>query len=179
MNYTTTIPFSLLTDSGEQGLNLSFLGTWTDVANRFPIQGDEINFNECAGAYGNTCGEPTPEFKWTSRASFIDGPLTTSIRWRHLSGVDDDDGVGQVDAYDLIDLTFAVDVSERFTVNAGVTNLFDTLPSTPTFDANGVVNNNAQLNSLLLGDSQEQANTFPSTYDVLGRRYFVSASFKF
>ena len=102
------------------------------------------------------------------------------MRWRHLSSVDDDTLSGdQIDAYDLIDLTFAAAVSEQFSINFGVTNLFDTLPDTPQFDANGIVLNPDQNNSLLLGDSQEQANTFPSTYDVLGRRYFVSAAFKF
>jgi len=178
-SYGMTIPFSLLTDTGEQDLNISFLGTWTDESNFEPIQGG-TTINECAGLYGNTCGEPTPEYKWTSRFSFVDGPLTTSVRWRHLSSVDDDTLSGdQIDAYDLIDLTFAAAVSEQFSINFGVTNLFDTLPDTPQFDANGIVLNPDQNNSLLLGDSQEQANTFPSTYDVLGRRYFVSAAFKF
>lgn len=178
VNYATTIPFSLLTDSGEQDVSLAFLGTWTETSNFFPIQNQD-NVNECAGLFGTTCGEPTPEFKWTSRASFTDGPLTTSIRWRHLGSIDDDAGGAQIDSYDLLDLTFAATVSEQLTINVGVTNLFDTLPSAPTFDANGIVNNLGSLNSLLLGDNQEQANTYPSTYDVLGRRFFISAAFKF
>ena len=124
--------------------------------------------------------------RWTSRASFIDGPLTTSIRWRHLSSVDDDnDGVDysefggseSIDSYDLIDLSFAFDVTEQFSIAMGVNNLFDTLPDTPIFNAAGEVINDT--NSLLLGDNQEQANTYPGTYDVLGRDFFVSAAFKF
>ncbi len=109
-NYTTTLPFSLLTDSGEQRLNLSFLGTWTESSFFVPIASlnDTV---ECAGEFGGRCGEPTPSFKWTSRASFIDGPLTTSVRWRHLSGVEDEDdsvlytdfnGIERVNSYDLI-----------------------------------------------------------------------------
>ncbi|MEP2235629.1 MAG: TonB-dependent receptor [Alteripontixanthobacter sp.] len=184
MSYSTTLPFSLLTDTGEQGLNLSFLGTWTESANFLAFPGADVV--ECSGEFGGDCGEPTPSFKWTSRASFIDGPLTTSIRWRHLSGVDDNDddtlftdfnGIERVNAYDLIDLTLSAALNEQFTINFGVTNLFDTLPGAPEFNDAGQVSN--RPNSLLLGDNQEQANTYPSTYDVLGRRYFVSAAFKF
>jgi len=183
--YGTSLPFSLFTDTGEQRLQLSFLGTWTEKSDLYPVQGFDT-VNECAGRFGATCGEPTPEFKWTSRASFIDGPVTTSLRWRHVGSVTDDDdtldytqfnGVEKIDAYDLLDLTFSYAASEALTLSVGVNNLFDTLPGTPLFDANGIVTN--RPNSLLLGDNQEQANTYPSTYDVLGRDFFVSAMIKF
>ena len=68
-------------------------------------------------------------------------------------------------------------MTENVNFSIGVNNLFDKLPGTPEFDANGVVTN--RPNSLLLGDNQEQANTFPSTYDVLGRDFFASVNFKF
>ncbi|MGB3807729.1 MAG: TonB-dependent receptor [Erythrobacter sp.] len=191
VNYSLTIPFSLLTDTGEQGLNLSFLGTWTEKANFTPVAEFPDEVTECAGRFGTTCSatpffQPVPEFKWTSRASFIDGPMTTSIRWRHLGSVEDDNpdldytafnGVEEIDSYDLVDLTISFEASENFTITAGVNNLFDTLPDTPIFNDDGEVINDT--NSLLLGDNQEQANTYPSVYDVLGRDYFVSASFKF
>lgn len=183
-SYSMAIPFSLLTDTGEQRLNLSFLGTWTDTAFQNAFEGADTV--ECAGFFAGDCGEPTPSFKWTSRASFIDGPLTTSIRWRHLSGVEDEDvdtdfaagnGSERIPAYDLIDLTFSFEANERLTIALGVSNLFDELPQTPIFNAAGeVVNVN---NGTLLGDNEEQANTYPSTFDVLGRDFFVSASFKF
>lgn len=185
ISYGTSIPFSLFTDTGEQRLQLSFIGTWNEKNDLYPVQGFDT-VNECAGRFGATCGEPTPEFKWTSRASFIDGPVTTSIRWRHVGSVTDDDdgldytqfnGIEKIDAYDLMDLTFSYAANESLTITAGVNNLFDTLPGVPLFDANGIVTN--RPNSLLLGDNQEQANTYPSTYDVLGRDFFVSALVKF
>jgi outer membrane receptor protein involved in Fe transport len=177
VSYDTSVPFSLFTDSREAGLNLSFLGTWTEdyTFNAFP--GSEPL--QCAGFFGLRCGQPQPEYKWTSRASLIDGPVTTSVRWRHLGEVEDETGgfaVDTIDSYDLIDLTLAFEASEQFTVTFGVNNLFDTLPCTPEFDGIAVTSCD---NNLLLGDNQEQANTYPSTYDVLGRRFFVSAAFKF
>ncbi len=186
VNYTTSLPFSLLTDTGEQKLNLSFLGTWNEKNAFSPDQNDPANVIECAGFFGATCDEPTPKYKWTSRASFIDGPMTTSFRWRHIGATEDDDvdydyaaagGVERLKNYDLLDFTLAFEASENLTLTFGVNNVFDTLPGTPTFDAAGFVTN--RPNSLLLGDNQEQANTYPSTFDVLGRDFFVSASMKF
>jgi iron complex outermembrane receptor protein len=112
--------------------------------------------------------------------------MTTSIRWRHVGSTVDDDpgydyaaagGVEKLNSYDLLDLTLSFEASENLTLAFGVNNVFDTLPGAPTFDAGGLVTN--RPNSLLLGDNQEQANTYPSTYDVLGRDFFVSASMKF
>ena len=195
VGYTTMLPFSFLTDTGEQDLNLSFLGTWTESSRFNPDVADPDLEIECSGFFAGNCGQPTPEYKWTARASFIDGPLTTSLRWRHLGSVDSQDnpidiaddgteifysdfnGVDTIDAYDLLDLTFSFEASEMTTVTVGVNNIFDTLPGTPQFDEDGVVTN--RPNSLLLGDNQEQANTFPSTYDVLGRDFFVSVNLKF
>ncbi len=183
VNYSTDLPFSLVGD-GDSRFDVQFLGTWTESSDVAPDQNDPTNVDTCAGEFGLTCGEPTPSFKWTSRFSYIDGPVTVTTRWRHLSGVEDDDPgvdyiVERISAYDLIDLTMSVDATENFTVTAGINNLFNTLPSTPEFDASGQVINNT--NSLLLGDfnNAEQSNTYPSTYDVLGRDFFVSAQFRF
>lgn len=185
INYNTSLPFSLLTDTGEQRLDIAFLGTWLNSDRFQPVATEDTVFN-CEGRFGQNCGEPRPTFKWTSRVSFIDGPLTSSIRWRHLSGTDDNDpnvlftdfnGRERLGAYDLIDLTFSVDATDNLTLAFGVNNIFDTLPAAPQFDANGNVINSP--NALLLGDNQEQANTFPSTFDVLGRDFFISANFRF
>ena len=178
VSYGMALPFSLYTDSGEQRLNLSFLGTWTESSSLQPDQTDPSVVIECSGFFASQCGEPTPEFKWVSRASFVDGPMTTSFRWRHLSGVTDEGRPNEeIDAYDLLDLTLSYAASEALTINFGVNNVFDTLPSSPVYNAAGQVIND--VNSLLLGNGQEQANTYPSTYDVLGRDFFVSALLKF
>ncbi len=183
VSYGLDLPFSAL-GNGASDLNFSFLGTWTEKYEFEAFEGADVL--QCAGQFGLECGEPIPSFKWTARASYVDGPLTFSSRWRHLSAVDDDDdtvdyaqfnGIERIGAYDLIDLTLSYDFRESVTFTVGVNNVFDTLPGTPQFDANGVVTN--RPNSLLLGDNQEQANTYPSTYDVLGRDFFASVLFRF
>lgn len=183
VQYSTDLPFSLFGE-GDSRFNMNFNGTWTRQNDFTPVVGLP-QVDECAGEFGGNCGEPIASFKWASRFSWIDGPVTTSVRWRHLSAVDDNDddtlytdfnGIERISAYDLFDLTFSVEASDNLTIAAGVNNLFNTLPGAPEFN-NGVVSN--RPNSLLLGDNQEQANTYPSTYDVLGRDFFISAAFKF
>ncbi len=184
VNYRGSLPFSLLTDTGSSRFDLNFNGTWTEKYEFTPVVGLP-DFDECAGRFGGNCGQPISSFKWASRLTMIDGPLTTSVRWRHLSGVDDADddtnfadfnGIERIGAYDLFDLTFAFAATENVVFSIGVNNIFDTLPGTPTF--NGVRVSN-RPNSLLLGDNQEQGNTYPSVYDVLGRDFFASVAFSF
>ena len=182
--YNTSLPFSLLTDTGESRFDLNFNGTWTDKNDFTPVVG-RPDVDRCAGRFGGNCGTPIASYKWASRFTWTDGPLTTTVSWTHLSGVKDADdsvdyaafnGVERISAYDLIDLAFSFEASENVTVSMGVNNLFDTLPGTPTF--NGIIVSN-RPNSLLLGDNQEQANTYPSVYDVLGRDFFASIAFSF
>lgn len=163
------LDYSLPIDGGLMGdesmLNFFFLGTYTDEFKFYAVQ--ELDaFNECAGRFGQlVCGNPQPKWKWSSRLSWIDGPLTTSLRWRHLGSVGDDDPdtdyvVESLDSYDLFDLSFNWEITEQFTFGMGVNNLLDKKPQ-------------------VIGDNQEQANTYPGVYDVLGRDYFVSVGMKF
>lgn len=183
VNYNTSLPFSFLSD-GESRFDINFNGTWTETNDFTPVVGrDDVDV--CAGRFGGNCGQPIASFKWASRFTWIDGPLTTSVSWTHLSGVNDADdsvdyaafnGIERISAYDLIDLSLSFEASENVTFAIGVNNLFDTLPGAPTFDGVTVSN---RPNSLLLGDNQEQANTYPSVYDVLGRDFFASIAFSF
>ena len=161
LDYSTRLPFQLIGDTDAK-LNLFFLGTYTSKSDFVPVEELPDEVNNCAGRFGIlACGNPTPKYKWTSRASLITGPLTTSFRWRHLSSVRDDDPdtdftVEKLDAYNLFDLAFAFDVNDNLSLAAGINNLFDKKPQ-------------------IIGDNQEQTNTYPGTYDVIGRDFFVSA----
>ncbi len=66
----------------------------------------------------------------------------------------------RIGSYDIFDLAFAFDVTDAFRMSMGVNNLLDRRPP-------------------IMGSNAEQANTFPSTYEPLGRDYFVSASLHF
>ena len=164
VDYTLPLSFGLFTN--ESQLNFFFLGTYVDEFNITPVADLPDQINECAGRFGIlACGEPTPEYKWSSRLSFIDGPFTLSGRWRHVGSVRDDDDatfytVEEVEAIDYFDLSVAFEVSDEFTLTMGVNNILDTQPQ-------------------LIGTNAQQSNTWPNTYDVLGRDFFISTNFRF
>jgi outer membrane receptor protein involved in Fe transport len=106
-----------------------------------------------------------------TRATWTSGPWTLSGLLRYLSSADDDtienDGVPasdivvpEIGSEVYLDLAMSYAFSDDFEVNFGINNILDTEP-TP------------------LGDQQEQANTFPETYTLLGPRVFFSASYRF
>ena len=164
VDYSQPLGFGFFSEAAN--LNFFFLGTYTDKNVFTPVVDQPDISTNCAGRFGTSvCGNPQPKYKWTSRISFIDGAMTTSLRYRHLGKVRDDDDttdylVEQLKAKDYFDLSFAANLTDQFTLTAGVNNLFDTKPQ-------------------LIGDNQQQANTYPAVYDVLGRDYFVSVRFAF
>lgn len=162
VDYTQPLNFGLMGESSR--LLFSFVGTWTEKDNTQPIAG--LDTVECAGKFGATCGDPHAKFKWNSRLSFVDGPLTISSRWRHVGRVRDDNDataftVERIKAYNLYDVSFSFDVTDQFSLSAGVNNVGDKKPP------------------VLSQSNSQQANTFPGTYDVLGRDFFFATNFRF
>jgi len=162
LDYSVPLNFGLL--GSESKLNINFLGSIYQRNTFTPVLG-QANVIECAGFYGTRCGTPQGKFQSQSRLTWIDGALTTNLRWRYLSAVRDDNDavryvVERIPAYSLFDLSFVYDLTDNVSITAGVNNLFDKRPP-------------------ILGTNQEQANTYPSSFDVLGRDYFISVGFRF
>ena len=66
-----------------------------------------------------------------------------------------------VDAYDQVDLTTFYDVNDTLSLTLGIENLLDS----------GY--------ELIGDDSAEQSNTYPATYDTLGRTFFGRVNVRF
>ena len=144
---------------------MQYYGNYT-LKNDFQASPD-LDPIECAGQFGATCLEPIPEYSHTSQFNWLYGPLTTSIRWRYIGSVEEDGtgGVGDlsdsISSRNYVDVTLAYNVNENLDLTLGVQNITDT--DVP-----------------LLGDQvNEQANTFPATYETLGRQVFIGASLRF
>ncbi len=162
MDYSLDLADVGLGDAGS--LDLYFLGTWFDTAKNQPTPlSDTI---ECAGNFGLTCGEPTPDFAFTTRAVWRYDRVTTMLRYTWVSSVKDDrienDGIDpttlavpKLGSEGYLDVTVGYNLTDNFNVRIGVRNIFDNKPP-------------------FVGDAQEQANTFPSTYNPLGRRFFLN-----
>lgn len=152
-------------DMGDMGLlGIDYIGTITDENTLVPFEGGTPI--TCAGEYGADCGEPQPEYKHRMTASWARGPITAQILWRYVGESVDDGGLGytvaveELDAFNYFDISGSYEVNENLTLTGGIDNLFDELPP-------------------ILGDNQEQANTFPATYDVFGRTFFIRATARF
>ncbi len=160
VDYSVPLGFGLF--SPESKLNLNFLGTIYERNTFTPVNGVD-NVIECAGRFGLNC-IPQAKFQGVGRLTWIDGGLSTNLRWRYTGPVTDDAvavrTVERIGSYSLFDLSFAFDITDNVGITAGVNNLFDKRPP-------------------ILGSNQQQSNTFPGVYDVLGRDYFVSVGFRF
>lgn len=153
----------------ESRIALSFAGSRLLKYDFTPIVGVPF-VNECAGRFGNSCGQPTPKWKHAARATYMNGPFTFSTSWRYLGPVrDDNDEVEfyfeRMKAQNYIDFAVAFEASDNFTLTGGVNNTFNKKPPLSASAQNG--------------GNGEQSNTFPNVYDVLGRSFFISGKLRF
>lgn len=143
-------------------LKFNLVGNYLDSFKVQSLAGEE--FQELKGTIGNTSISSVavshPEWKFAASTSWVVGPVDVGVRWRHIGKmVDAADSSEKIDAVDYFDLNGSWQVNDTYSIRGGVTNLTDKQP--PYFT------------------SYVQANTDPSTYDVLGRRFYVAVKAKF
>ncbi|QNA84744.1 TonB-dependent receptor [Sphingomonas sp. So64.6b] len=169
--YLKTSGIDVVTDytlglGGLGKLNLNLVGTY--LINRIaePLPG--LGTYDCKGLYGPTCGQPLPKWRHVLRTTWaLPQDATLSLSWRYIgatkvngSSVVND----RIDAYSYFDLAGTIAVAKSFKLRMGVNNLFDKDP--PAIDA-GLLS--------LFGNG----NTYPGTYDALGRTIFFGATVEF
>lgn len=162
--YRQPLGFDLF-GKGESTLNFRLSGTRLIEWKINPLVSVPDLTVSCAGKFGLNCGNPYAKLRLNGRVTWNTDPMTLSLNWRHLSAVTDDDdttvySVERIPAYDYFDLSASFDIQKKFTWTVGINNLANKKPP-------------------ILGDNQEQSNTYPSTYDVYGRAFFTSVSFKY
>jgi len=100
-----------------------------------------------------------PKWKTNSSVTWSNDKTSLGLRWYYVGPMRDIVGGPGLGSYSRFDLFGGAKINDRFSLNAGVTNLFDVQPL-KTFGG-------------LPG------NTDSGTYDVLGRRYFLSLKMRF
>ena len=152
-------------------LSFNFVSTYLDSYDVTPVAELPDEVNNCAGAFGDICdGNVYPELAANLRTTWVKGPLTLSGLLRYIGESEDDRIVNDTGVTNIVvseiepemylDLSAAYQFSEALRVNFGIINALDTEPTA-------------------LGGQAEQGNTFPETYNLLGPRVFLSASYKF
>ena len=181
-------------DFGSVGWSMNFVGNYT-LNSKFKATPNGLN-RECTGFYSVNCsftGSIQPKFQWSLRNTFTIDDIDLSILWRHIDKMvqEPDDIIngggaafsgtlpatgggalsgrtvnfGKIPAYDFFDATARFNVSENITFTVTVQNLLDKQPPI--------------IGSSIGATSFDSGNTYPSTYDALGRRYAAAVRLRF
>jgi outer membrane receptor protein involved in Fe transport len=144
---------------GEMGVNV--LASWLSEFVVTKVEG--LPSSDEVGLVGVFLGASYPEWKWNLNLSYAWNSLVMGAQWRYVDGMRDRTVDYSMPSYDYLDLfasyEFGPGVLDGLTLRAGVENVADDDPP--------------------LIPSSVAANTDPSQYDLLGRRYYVSASYRF
>jgi outer membrane receptor protein involved in Fe transport len=131
-------------------LNVNFIGGY--LAN-FDIQPLSIApFSHLAGTIGSSAFSALPRWKQLTTINYKVDRFDFDFRWRTIGNMQDLNH-NPVPKVDYFDLDARIKLLNSLEMRIGVDNLLDKQP--PTFPVS------------------VQANTDPSTYDVLGRRFFL------
>lgn len=141
------------------------------------IQATELSpVRECAGLVGSICLKPQPKWAFNQTSTLNWGPATVQLRWRYIGKLTHDTigledvadrtlAVPVIKARNYFDLFSTFDVDKRFQFRLGINNLFDKDPPVVGNDYGGTTENSG--------------NTYPATYDPLGRSYFAGVNVRF
>ena len=150
-------------DFGPGELDLAALASWLESFERQTTSVDP--FNEYAGTIGAATGSAAPEWRGTLQGTYSMETLQFLLTARYISAMSHEvlvttpgstaTGTGAVW---YTDLAARYDVTDSISLRLGINNVFDEEPQ--------------------LYSPNVQANTDPSTYDVLGRRYFFGLEWR-
>ncbi len=151
-------------DVGPGQLDFALLASWLE---KFEMQTTTLDpALDFAGTIGNAYGETKPEWRGTLMATWGMENLELQATTRYISSMDHEATVQNPDATAegtdatwYLDLAGRYDLTERIALRAGINNVANQQPRlySPNIDA----------------------GTDPSTFDVLGRRYFVGVEIEF
>ena len=194
-------------DIGFADLSFSFNGNYT-MDSQFQATPTSIN-RECTGFYSPNCASIQPKFQWSQRTTLSFDKIDVSLLWRHINkakyeplvlqgeltaadaanrdvngvllpvaaqqcpdfngadpgGCVTDPAFRSIKSFNFFDLSTRFGVSDNLTLTMTVQNLFDKKPPITAQNIGSTTYNSG--------------NTYPSTYDALGRRFAVSAKLKF
>jgi len=163
------VQFDWRFDVGPGAVAVNAIVSWMDEFEQRSARGlpvvDGVGFVGNDGSALNGLGRSLPEWKWNANLSYDWSPVAIGVQWRHIDGMQDANRAldYQIPSFDYLDLYASVTLDagglSGLSLHAGVENLTNEEPP--------------------LLPSQVQANTDPSQYDVLGRRYYLNLRYRF
>lgn len=187
-------------DLGFAKLSMSFLGNYTfeakfqAIAQTNPAYPTLSVNRDCVGYFSANCGSILPKFQWSQRTTFSFEMVDVSLLWRHIDHANYEgqapdflargfnagnntlfsgklpDGTGpynfnHIRPYDYFDLATRFPITPTLELTLSANNLFNVKPP--------IVGSTAGTTAYNSG------NTYPSTYDALGRAYAASIKLRF
>jgi len=146
---------------------------------------------DCAGYFGTTCGAPNSKWRhvfnttWATPWSGFD----LTARWRFLSGADSEQIspnpqlagpnlplTQHIKPYSYFDLSADVALYKMFKLQVGVNNVLDKDPPIFASSGGGFA---SDCPTITPNGSSCNGNTFPGTFDSLGRFFFARVTAQF
>jgi iron complex outermembrane receptor protein len=147
---------------------------------------------DCAGYFGTTCGAPNAKWRhvfnttWATPWSGFD----LTARWRFLSGSDSEQIspnaqlagnalplTQHIKPYSYFDLSADVSLYKMFKLQLGINNVLDKDP--PIIASSGTTLFPSDCPTITPNGSSCNGNTFPGTFDSLGRFFFARLTAQF
>jgi outer membrane receptor protein involved in Fe transport len=164
-------------------LSLSLVGTLLD---KFDTDNGLTAKYDCAGLFGPTCGGPSPKWRHKARASFnSEAGIGVSLQWRYFGPVDTEysdasptisgrfyDFNKHVKSQSYFDLSFTGKFADHFSWTLGANNLLDREP--PLFHSGSGRFGQSNCSATVCN-----GNTYPGTYDSLGRYLYTGITLDF
>ena len=159
-------------------LALDFQGNWTH-SSKFQAGPTQLD-RECAGYYSPNCASIQPKYSWSQRTTLTVHSVDLSLLWRYIHSVQYEpqaivDAGGpdnaplpqylSIPTYNYFDFTARWNISQSAQISFMVDNMLDKQPPI--------------VGSTIGNFAFNTGNTYPATYDVMGRRYGIQATVHF
>lgn len=131
---------------------------------------------DCTGLAGTSCLRPLPELSFVQTTRWTRDALTVQLAWRYIDHIRQDAiklrgddpanyAVPRIASQSYFDLSGTYGLDETWTLHAGIVNLLDRDPPI--------------VGGYWGGTTENSGNTFPDTYDPLGRVYSLGITARF
>ncbi|WP_269221062.1 TonB-dependent receptor plug domain-containing protein [Brevundimonas vesicularis] len=162
-NYSMDLERVGLESYGSLAFNM--VGSWLEKLETDPGAGAAAY--DCVGKFAGECGTPKNEWRHRARVTWqMPWNADLSATWRYYGEVENVAGAGRLDskfdAQNYFDLSGSIQLRDNLKLRAGINNILDRDP--PLSYSVGTTGNN---------------NTYPQTYDAMGRFMFIGITADF
>jgi outer membrane receptor protein involved in Fe transport len=154
-------------------LNANFVESWLFQSTPSAVLRDCLGYYSvaCDTATNLTSG-PRPEMTWTQTTRWAFGDFDVALTWRHISSLEEEPGGSTflpafmtIPEYDYFDIGAGWNATDNLRVNLSILNATDDLAP--------------NVGQTIGGTSNNSGNTYPQSYDMIGRFLALGVEMRF